>query len=761
LNVRLPWPERALDLLAKSIKLKKSIGDDAGVASALEVQAVAFATLGDLESALESYDRSYTLAREIGHVYLTCLVELNRAHTLYDFGKRSKALRHVSSGCRIASTEGYDELERRCLELKGTICFDMRKLADSIDCFENLLEKATTSEDFTRALCARHALGVAYRMTGTDEQSGTHFSAGITLAKKLGEDEWAARCLADRTRALVDGELRAADTQQLRKQAKNQENRGATRLAGLIWRTIAYSLMESDAQIEEVRTALERAAQLLFDADDPEQEWGGVVEDLHSFLWDNKFFRDAIVVLQVWTQRAKSRQLFEAECAWLDQRAVCLTQLEDFAEAERLHRRAATLAQRHALGEQLQRSKHNLGECLLRHGHAEKAVDVLQEAREVAKSLDDIESELTTAHSYALAQRDLGNEKVASSTLTECRDRAERLGYWREYVRAWLALANLAWSTGRPKLSERRYRRALKEAKRHRCEEMVADISVNLASLLRSNGKVRQALKLLETGVEAAKDQLNGSVYCIELAETYEAANEPQKAITAWEYGRTASLVAEDMEGYAICSSRLAELRLRTGQLGDAEEELRSLLSERQLPTEDRVIALGQLLRVLMNSDEQRNAQSEYSEFTSLSRCQEFYEHYIDIHMAFFDHGWKAEDGDRLQGLQAYVQALIAEIEFADENKFGPVVGHVLSTILFEHRAFSHDQLRTLRREFQVWLQTQTDDNFYVKLLMMPLAIADDLYPGRGDALATANRIEELAESYRIKDIELDDSGDC
>jgi len=426
-----------------------------------------------------------------------------------------------------------------------------------------------------------------------------------------------------------------------------------------------------------------------------------------------------------------------------------------YGDAERLFRTTIRLMERHGCQELQQLALHNLGECLLRSGKAEKAIVALEQSKNLAMSLNDYESEIMSLHSYALALDELGDTKAASNALTQCRERAKRRGIWSEYVSACLALANLAWKTRRMKLAESYYRQAMTYAKRHLCKEIIPMIAVNYSSLLRQKGHVRRALRMLERVMDDVGHEPDANIYYIEMAEIYEAAGEAEQAMAMWRSGMKHALVARDRDAYATCSLRLVELQLSVNDFTTAEEELRSLILQSNPNEEERVIALGQLLRVLVRKDGAPDIQSEYNEFAQCSLCPRFHNHYIDVHLDMFEWLWRHRPADRLQAYQMYVHAEIALLRFAKEERWGDLLGHALWVFTTKPHVKNKDELNTLRRDIQRWIQEQVNSKFMVKLLIYPLVIAEELYDDLAKPMRLRKRLSQMAETYKIEGVQL------
>ena len=74
-------------------------------------------------------------------------------------------------------------------------------------------------------------------------------------------------------------------------------------------------------------------------------------------------------------------------------------------------------------------------------------------------------------------------------------------------------------------------------------------------------------------------------------------------------------------------------------------------------------IAYNQLLKALLSAKREKKARAWCSEEARKTMSNnKLYRHYIDLHMAAFDHNWKGDRGSRLSALKMYAAAVMAAI---------------------------------------------------------------------------------------------------
>src|SRR5581483_1015656 len=88
----------------------------------------------------------------------------------------------------------------------------------------------------------------------------------------------------------------------------------------------------------------------------------------------------------------------------------------------------------------------NLGEALRQTNRTAAAIRAYREAEALAHTRGDKKAAIRTAHNRALALEDASRYREAAQVLRACRDGAQQLGFWDEYIRALHGLANHAWS---------------------------------------------------------------------------------------------------------------------------------------------------------------------------------------------------------------------------------------------------------------------------------------------------------------------------
>jgi tetratricopeptide (TPR) repeat protein len=745
-------PESGIELLQESIKLKKKCNDEVGIAESTQVLAQAFAALGDLASAIRYYDEAEALAQDLQLVHLQTLLLNNKANTLFAAGKRSEAHRVFKKARRLADTEGFDELLVRATEGVSRVLYSMGKLNEAQSCMEELLRLAKETELFEFVMTAHHGLWASKTRLGDHDGGSRHYKALTRLARKRKTEHWLIRALEDKSRPIENGDFVGADPKQLKELIQKEARRSDKAAMAALWIELAHICVPDD-----VAAATDATHKCIACCED-EVELVDLLLDAHEFLytlhWDFAGqFDEAIETLDAIADLAKRHRNVEKELAAIDQKGICLQDLNREGEALQLHKRVSDLARKLKLDWLAVTSLHNLAECHRRLGDTNAALGVFKTARKVAADSDDEASLIQIDHGRALALENSQKLDEASTLFKECRDGSRRLEWWSEYVRACEAIANLSWTRGKKKTAVKQYEKALLECDSRDVIERKAQIAFNLSRLLRLLGDVRKAHRVLAKHIDLVDDPFLLSDFHSTLAELCEDTNRLDDAREHWQIAVQSAENVGDEDEIAYCRSNYADFERRHGDPKRTIRELDELLRGK-LSAEDRGIALKQLFKALLERKSEKRAESVFHAAQDHLQKHGLTEQLIDLYMAAFDHNWIGNRESRFSALQAYVAAFLAAVADPEcEERLGDIFGHTMLKLTRPETAPSLTQLEWLASRLENWLTEQFGDAELISMLMHPVRYAEELIPFNKDPVKFLKEHERLFAEFTDEQI--------
>ncbi|WP_197440158.1 tetratricopeptide repeat protein [Polystyrenella longa] len=721
-------PERGIELLRESIKLKKKCNDEIGIAGSTQVLAQAFAELGDFDSAIRYYDEAEAITQNLQLAHLETLLLNNKGNTLFEAGKRSEALRVFKKAKRLAYKEGFDELLVRATEGISRVLYSMGKLDEAKLRMEELLELATKTELFEFVMTAHHGLWAANTRLGDYEDGSRHFQALTRLARKRKAEHWLIRGLVDKSRPIQDGNFIEADLKTLKEMITKEARRKNKTATAALWFKLAQICVPND--ISAATDALHKCIVCCEDEKELVETLLEAYELLYTLYWDlSGQFEDAIEILDSIVRVAKRHSSVEIELAAINQKGVCLQALSRGREALQHHKRVSELARKQKLPWLVVKSLQNLAECHLRLGDTNAALRVFKKARIVAAESGDEASVIQIDHGRALTLVNTQEFDEATVLFKECRARSLRMELWSEYVRACEAIANLSWTRGRKKTAVKLYEKALSECDARDVVEWKAQIAFNLSQLLRLLGDFRKAHKVLSHNIDLVDDVFLLSEFHSTLAELCEETNQLDDAREHWQIAVQSSENVGDEDEIVYCRSGYAKFERRHGDQKRTIRELDELLKGK-LSTEDRGIILKQLFKTLLERKSEKRAESIFLTAQDHLQKYELKEQLIDLYMAAFDHNWIGNRESRFNALQAYVAAfLTAAADTKVEEQLGDIMGRTLLKLTQLETAPSLTQLEWLTSRLENWLTEQLGEAELISTLMHPVRYAEKLIP--------------------------------
>lgn len=722
-------PDAAVELLKESLSVKRSAGDVSGIVSAYGALGNAAAVNGSFKRAIHWYSKSDTAAEAANLPYERSLALYNLGRAHYDLAQRGKAKRYYQRAFAIAQEEGYGDVQLLTLNAIAAAHFEDRSFEPAAGAMEKMLVLAASAGGGQDLICALHGLGVIRLSQHRVSEGLRYLNRALRHARSTKNSDWIVRCLVDRSRPVVGGKLGRPTSRKLRRSAISEQKRGMHDIAADLWRELADELIQSCAATEDVEVAFSSALQCLDQVDTPQADAIDVYAQLHFWRWENGDYESGIEALKSIETLAAKGGLHHKRIQAIDQRGVCLQELQRYGEAEVLHRLALKHARRISDGTQIHTSLNNLGELLRKLGKHRKAVTALTESEDVASSLGDRNGVLMASHNRALALEDIGDESGSSRLLEQCRTRALRWKIWREYVRAWEGLANLAWCQEKLGLAERRYARAFAEAKKRKCHDLRPRIALNYARLLQATGNSKKALRMLGAFEDEVRYCVDSFLYYRTLAELYADTGRFEEARVRWLAAQSASEKTGAAKEAALCIAGLAETLQELGRAGEADQQIKRAVAGETCP-EIRVTLMVDRLRFLLKTERPDEAERVFEEAREIARVNKLADACVEMHMVIGEHYWAGEYDSKLNALKAYLVAMVEGVNLGADT-LAEISMQVVQELTDEEAAPSQSDFDSLVEKAETWLVEEANEAI-ARFSLWPLRLAKELLPHLG-----------------------------
>jgi tetratricopeptide (TPR) repeat protein len=734
--------EAADRFIQESIAVKLSSGDASDLAATYLAAARLYALRGDVEQAIDGFSNAAALAEQFDMRHMRALALHNLGSAHYNVGARSSALHAYAKSDRIAKSEGFTDVQLLAVQGMASVLFDLGRFAEAERAGRRLLDLARPRRDTQAEISALHGIGISLTAVGRKSDGRRRLNQALRRARVITDCEWIVRCVVDRTRPCTNGTYGGPDTGDLRKAARAEERRGDFGVAGELWRRLAVAGEEIDDATKQM--AFDHSIRCLKRAKhSPPHALAATLRDLYLWLWQSSDYAAGVATLRELENISAKGGLRTEHLSAMAQRAMCLQVLGDVSTAESIHRKTVRIARRLKDQAQLGTCLHNHGEALRNLGKHRKAIELFREAEAIAQRSGVIEDEIASAHSRALALQDAGNTSEAGKVLEACRGHAQRHSVWGEYIRA--------WSRGRVGLAERRYRRALAEAKRRKLPARQPRIALNLAQLLSSAGRHRPALRILSLYGSSFARMPDGHKYCEMLAELQEECGELDAAAD------TLSVAASIAERIGATSEVVHFLCLRA----DALRRCRRFKAARVTVNgatklartpDDRTRVLMEKLQLLLPTNDDATAQATYNEIVALAGKHGLPDVLIEVHLAIATHGWSGPRSSRLSAMKAYVLAFLHACS-DDEDSASDLVSDILMTLTDTEKAPSEAQFRSLCRDLRNWAASDLKISAEtLNALMYPFNLARELLPVANDPRRFRQLLRSASRNNRLLD---------
>jgi hypothetical protein len=272
---------------------------------------------------------------------------------------------------------------------------------------------------------------------------------------------------------------------------------------------------------------------------------------------------------------------------------------------------------------------------------------------------------------------------------------------------------------------------------------------LNYSRLLLSEGKVALAAKILAPWKNAFASEPDAYLFYYTLGEIHHEMKTFDAAEAEWQLGRASAEAVGDRDYVAMCASRLAEVLEAKQQLKASEGELRIAIRSESEPT-GKALLLVQMLRVQLANRDQSGAEKTFVHARNIAGEHQLHTVTVDIHVMIGDYYWCGSRRNRLDGLKAYMVAIVAALQNSMET-YREIVVHVIAFLTRPRGVASPDEFARLAKRLEAWVSKNiTSDPNGRSILLWPIALLKRVLPLAGDQRKMANELERLAKSGEI-----------
>ena len=654
------------------------------------------------------------------------------------------ALRLYEKARRLAGDDQYGDILVLSLNALGAGAFETRQYGKAESVARELLAVAARTKNREYELAACHMLAGYSLIRRGKRQSAAKFRATINKARAYDAPEWVVRCIIDSTRERTRRGIGSPDLARLRKIANIEAAAGHQRIAAGLWKMVGRNgaFTDNEPDPSSAYAAAEKCLSLSPDSAAAKLE---LYREWYGRLWHARRYSEAIKLLRILEDTGRQNGFKADAIAAMDQRGVCLQELGKHADAEALHRAAATAAEKLGNDRQQEGSLNNLGETLRFLGRNEEAARVLYDSEKISRRARRLESAISTAHNRALALESLGRFEEAGRALRRCRDEAANHLFWYEHVRAREGLANLAWTKGKVVTALHLYRQVMREARKRGIRALEPQIALNLSRLLSTRKESKAGLRLLAKFQPQFDQFVNAHLYFQTLADLYEQCGRPRDAAVAWRAAKSRAKAIGDAEAESYFVSREDRALEQNRNSKLSETALRSALKTERDPRRRTNLLIQQLLATKSKSVAKRSCDE------ALRLCTEhsLHDQKKQLYLLLGDKDLNGNYRSKLNAFKAYAMAMIstADADFADLGEIG---SHIVLRIAIDS-SVKEEELARLINDLRSHLPAElTNAKEASKLLLWPFHLAKQITPFRKDPQRLLAALQSLTHSKSI-----------
>ena len=734
MTIMLRSPNAARRLLDESAAAKRMAKDRQGRIGVYAGKGLVEAHAGNPRLAFRWFRKAETAARNLDDRWSLCNALSNAGSARFELGEYREALEKYVEARKLAENEGFLDLAPESLQGEAIAREKLGQLKRGERSFRQLHDVLTKRREWEGAVRALNAVGVMLLRQQKGTEARRVFRSACTLARRKELPEWVCKCLTDQAISYleVDKDERKA-VAWLRSAAAKEQERGADDIAARLWEELTQLLVGHDGLPTEIDDAFKKALACLRKTDlEPDAELD-LLGNLHAWRWDSQDYCGAIDALRELERRAAEHRHTEWQCRALDQLGVCLQELERYPEAKKAHRRALTIARKLDDSERAENCLNNLGELLRQTNRPGAAIDCYVEAEALAEARRDYESLISVAHNRSLVLADQGDFDEAGRVLRRCRDFARKRGIQLEYVRALHGLANLAWMEAKPGTAERRYAKALAEAKRRGVSEQLCPISLNYANALSHRGDSRMAIRVLASVEGAFVGLPDAQTYLIQLASLYQEVGDTERSEARWRAAFDHATLVGDRDAMATSAGGLALICEDDGRLPEADKQLLTALAHESEP-ELCMVLLLQRLKVLLRMNEEKAASEVFEEVQTLGQEHELTDDLVNGYLIIGDYNWEERKSKR-EATKAYAAAL-GSSSCLDGERIVEVCVHIAAQLASIGGKRLVYRIRQLGKQLATWLvedQGVEEGDVAIGYVLWPFRVAERIVAEYGD----------------------------
>lgn len=743
----LPSAER---LLEESLRAKAAAKDSAGLATGLAVRAGLAVARKQFVAAARWYAMSARAFARLRMPHEYALSTYNHGRALQDAGSYPRALSLYAKARELAVRSNYNDVLILSLNALGAATFDRKRYSKSRECAIALLDVAGRLHDEDQQLGALHMLAVSLVALGRRREAASHFRLAIERARERKADEFVARCLIDSTRRATKGGIGNPDRVRLRNIVSGQIATDRKVVAAHIWRVIAR-LSAQGSSDQEASEAYKAAARNLSSHPTTTATTVDIYKEWYAWAWRRHRYVEATNVLLA-LERFARRHADDAQAIGArDQRGVCLQEIGKHADAEALHCTAAQMARRIGDSEQEERSLNNLGEALRKQDRPRDAIVAFKASEKIARGARRYNEAISSEHNRALALESLGELHAAERVFRECRGDAKRRQLWYEYVRAWEGLANLTAMASRHAAALRLYRRAMREARGHRIDDVQPRIALNLARLLLADNQPKAGLTALKKFQGTFEHFVDAHHYFGTLAELNDAAGWMRAALAAWNRAKSHAQLVGDVKYVTYCSSHEARVLEHLEKTRVSESALRLAIKAEREPKR-RAKLLIRLLGLLLRARRKTAAQAAFDEGLQFCTQHRLRAQKSELYILIGDNEFSGNYAAKLTAFKAYTMAIATCLE-SDMSASARIASRIVFKIALERPAVKRKDIARLIRDLTNYLATEapTAPDQVLRYLVWPFHVAEQLLPLRDQTGRLLKAVETLISPESIK----------
>jgi len=738
-------PDRALELLEESERLKQSEYDEAGLVSTKLHRGAIAVEAGRLDRAENYFKSAVEEAAQLDRRYPKAIALQNLGTVKADQGRPDEALSAYSKAQTLSEKQDLRYPLRLTLRGKGVVLTQNGAYEDAIPVFERLHELEEKAGNTRASIGALHDLGICLNKAGRREEAQQVLRRSLHHARDQELTKWIYQNHVDLAATCrgVESDLVAS---RLEEAANGEMERGNLNIAGRLWISASEEALkqqevsensDSDGETAAVIRPLQEALTAFQKAGNTEK-----VVEVYSRIYDFSRSRGSYQkALNVLEEAQESIPDDHPEAAGFeDERGYCLQHLGRYEEAEKAHVQSLDMSREIGDDRGTETSLNNLGELYRKTGRLERAVETYEKAENRAQSRGDEEGRLSIARNRALALSDLGRLQEAKDLIDEIEEQAETIGSTKELARALHKRAILDWQENHSRDSVSLFKSAVERSRELGEAESAIDAGINYSSLLLEFDEAGKAIRTLQPleNIVVKADLPQQYSYFVTLAETYEQNGDLSNARSCWSHARRIAQRIGDGEKVLTSLLSLARLDEREGFTNEADDKFQAALQRVSRPQDKAWVLVSHLDIGFMREDDSM-VESLEENIEELTKEYELDEIYIDMHMKIGDYYLGKSRRRHFEGCQHYAAALARAQDIFVENAsiseetpepMSQVGVHILTTLSGLDVDDRTKHLQRLVQQLKEWAVDEVGgigDIESTKYLLWPFAAAQRL----------------------------------